>query len=482
MKLYNTLTRSIEELNLPKDRPVRLYTCGPTVYNYAHIGNLFSYISADTLYRTLKFLGYDVNWVMNLTDIDDKTMKGAIAEHGDAATVSDLQAWTKKYADEFKKDLVSINVLSSVDDPKITFINVTDKIAAIQEFVLKLIEKGYAYKADDGSTYFSIEKYQTDFGDYGALVGKGFMEGKQVGARIKNDEYSKDDLSDFVLWKAHQPDEAQIFWDHPVLGRGRPGWHIECSVINHEAFDHHSTDIHTGGVDLIFPHHTNEIAQSQPLVNPFCHYWLHSEHVLVDGKKMAKRDNNFFTVPDLAAKGFSGADLRYTFMQGHYRKQQNFSLESITAAQTARARLQHHTATTLLALPFDTVSHDTPVAQKIAELMGNDLNTAQTLALFNETMKDGNSSESDKQKAFTLFNEVLGLYSPADIQTHTSYSASEQTEIAGLPENIQTLVAERQAARQEKNFAESDRLRDELTKFGYKVVDTPTGEQQLFIL
>jgi cysteinyl-tRNA synthetase len=293
LKLYNTLTKKIEEV--PKKDHINLYTCGPTVYNYAHIGNLRSYIMADLLYRTLKYDGYKPKWVMNITDIDDKTIKGAIAKFGQDATVENLREYTKFYLDEFLKDLGEVNVLKD----EITFIRVTDVIKETQDFIVSLIDKGYAYKADDGSTYFSIEKYQKDFGDYGELVGNKFLEGKKVGARVAVDEYEKENLSDFALWKAwDKKTDGQIFWDHPQLGKGRPGWHIECSVINKIGFKGEPTDIHTGGVDLIFPHHTNEIAQSQALAGKgnFVHHWFHSEHLLVDGKKMSKSAGNFYTL------------------------------------------------------------------------------------------------------------------------------------------------------------------------------------------
>jgi cysteinyl-tRNA synthetase len=337
LKLYNTLTKQIEEIKKPEGRRLNMYSCGPTIYNYAHIGNLRSFILADLLYRTLKYDGYEPRWVMNLTDIDDKTIKGTIQKFGKAAGVKELFDFTEEYRLAFVNDLKEVNVM--VDE--IEFIRITNKMPEIQEFIMQLIAKGYAYKAEDGSTYFSIEKYQKDFGDYGQLVGEKFIEGKKVGARVAVDEYEKDNLSDFALWKAYNPEsDGNIAWDHPELGKGRPGWHIECSVINKVAFNGEPTDIHTGGVDLIFPHHTNEIAQSQALVGKgnFVHHWLHSEHLLVDGKKMSKSLGNFYTLKDIFEKGFNGMDFRFLFFNTNYRAQQNFTFESLNASKVALER------------------------------------------------------------------------------------------------------------------------------------------------
>src|SRR3989344_2665129 len=273
LRLYNTLSREIEEFSAqggsaPGGKPpsVNLYTCGPTVYESAHIGNLRSYIFSDVLRRALKYNGYKVNWVMNITDIDDKTIKRTVDKYGPTATPKELREYTEKYFASFKEDLKKINI--PIDEPEIKFIRVSEKIDAIKNFIKKLIKLGYAYKTDDG-VYFSIKKYQEKFGDYGGLVCENFLKGKKTGTRVKLDEYEKENINDFAIWKGHDPSDADIFWSDDELGEGRPGWHIECSVINHEAFGGEATDIHTGGVDLIFPHHTNEIAQTQPLYKPF---------------------------------------------------------------------------------------------------------------------------------------------------------------------------------------------------------------------
>jgi cysteinyl-tRNA synthetase len=433
LKLYNTLTRKIEEV--PKKDHINLYTCGPTVYNYAHIGNMRSYIMADLLYRTLKFEGYNPKWVMNITDIDDKTIKGAVAKFGKDATVENLREFTSFYLDEFYKDLDEVNVLKG----EITFIRVTDVIPQIQEFVIGLIEKGYAYKADDGSTYFSIEKYQKDFGDYGTLVGEKFIEGKKVGARVAVDEYEKDNLSDFALWKAwDESSDAQIYWENPTLGKGRPGWHIECSVINQVGFKGEPTDIHTGGVDLIFPHHTNEIAQSQPYYKPFSRYWHHNEHLLVDSSRMGKRFNNFYTLRDLLAKGFSGQDLRYFYFTASFTSQQNFTFDALLAARTAREKL------------FNISEGD---SDSLVKSLSENLNAPQALASAwaGHASKDG-------------IENVLGFKEESSAET---------------PNEVKSLVQQREKARIDKDFKKSDELRKQIEDLGYEVMDMPDGRQKV---
>jgi cysteinyl-tRNA synthetase len=432
IKLYNTVTKQLEEV--PKKDHLNLYTCGPTVYNYAHIGNLRSYILADLLYRTLKEDGYNPKWVMNITDIDDKTIKGAMEKYGSEATVENLREHTKFFLDEFLKDLSEVNV--SKDE--ITFIRVTDVIPQIQEFILDLIKKGYAYKAEDGSVYFSIEKYQKDFGDYGLLVGEKFLEGKKVGARVAVDEYEKDNLSDFALWKAwDEKTDAQIYWDHFELGKGRPGWHIECSVINKIGFNGEPTDIHTGGVDLVFPHHTNEIAQSQPFYKPFTKHWFHSEHLLVDGKKMAKREGKFYTLGDLSHP-LSGWALRYLFLQSHYRTQQNFTLESLEAA-----------ANGVIGLLNSVRDNPNQPADLKMESLEEDLNSAKALS---------------ENSAAVILQKFLGI------------PLSDTAEDI-LPKDIQNLVDERLKARDEKDFAKSDDLRKQIEGMGYELMDTPEGQK-----
>lgn len=461
MRFFNTLHKQIEEF-APEDGVVRMYSCGPTVYNYAHIGNLRSFIVADLLYRTLKY-NYEgkkqVKWVMNITDIDDKTIKGAIEKYGNSATVNDLYDFTETYLQAFVSDLKEANV--SIDE--IQLIRVTDKMKEIAQFIKGLLDKGYAYKTDDGSVYFSIEKYQADFGDYGELVGEKFIEGKKVGARVKVDEYDKEALSDFALWKAHDENDAQIFWEYPEQGlvKGRPGWHIECSVINQVAFAGKTTDIHTGGIDLVFPHHTNEIAQSQALLgkNNFVKSWLHSEHLLVDGKKMSKSLGNFYTLKDIKEKGFSGLDFRYLMFSITYRGQQNFTWESLQSSQNALARLQNFCSSNT-----EGKEGNIDCENRFLESLTNDVNLPKALGITWEMINSKDIMGNVKKKSLLKFDEVLGL--------NLALASHIET-----PDEVKKLVNERQEARKNKDFAKSDELRTKIEDLGFEVLDTAAGQK-----
>jgi cysteinyl-tRNA synthetase len=292
--------------------------------------------------------------------------------------------------------------------------------------------------------YFSIERYQADFGDYGVLVGEKFLEGKKIGARVAVDEYDKENLSDFALWKAHTEADGKIYWEHAVLGNGRPGWHIECSVINKISFGNNPIDLHTGGVDLIFPHHTNEIAQSQPL-GPFVKHWMHAEHLQVANEKMAKSKGNFFTLRDIEEKGFSGLDLRYTFLQSHYKTQANFTWDALTASRAGLQKLK----TAASNISVDSV----PADEKFKNAINDNLNLPQALAVAWEDK--ANLIEYDK---------VLGL-------------KLNEAIVVEIPDNVQLLLDQRQQARDNKDFARSDELRTEIAKLGYEVKDTSEGQK-----
>lgn len=407
---YNTLTRNKEEFSpvAGDGKEVNIYTCGPTVYNQAHIGNLRSYVFADIVYRVLKFAGYKVNWVMNITDVDDKTIKNTIAEAGTEAGVTDLKKYTNRYYRAFLSDLDKLNIKKQ----EVRFIKVSEVIPQIQNFILELIKKGYAYKADDDSTYFSINKYQEVFEDYGELVGEKFLEGKQVGARVKVDEYEKDNLSDFALWKAHEEGNANIYWDNSILGKGHPGWHIECSVINNIAFNNETTDIHTGGVDLIFPHHTNEIAQSEAYNDKtFVKYWLHPEHLFVDGKKMAKSLNNFYTLNDLKERGFDPIVYRYVLLQSSYKQTLNFTWESLEAGAKGYQKIKNKIAQLKKSAGFFGqmfAKIDETYLKDFAVKVGA-LNTAAALASLQGVLSAKDLTPAQKLVLIKKFDEVLGL-------------------------------------------------------------------------
>ncbi|MFA5023034.1 MAG: cysteine--tRNA ligase [Candidatus Paceibacterota bacterium] len=399
-------------MDLKTQQPkLNLYTCGPTVYNLAHIGNMRSYVFADLVYRAKKFARQNPKWVMNITDIDDKTIRNTIEEFGGEAGVKELKKYTDRYTQIFLADLKKLNVATG----EIKFIKVSEVVPAIQEFIIKLIDKGYAYKAEDGSTYFNIEKYQQAFGNYGQLVGEKFLEGKKIGARVKVDEYGKDDLSDFALWKAREANDANIFWPHPVLGEGRPGWHIECSVINDIAFGGETTDIHTGGVDLIFPHHTNEIAQSEALTgHKFVETWLHSEHILVDNKKMAKSAGNFYTLADIEEKGYNPIVYRYLLLQTSYKQKVNFTWESLEAASHGYDNLKKKIKALKKQMPWwqrlflkKAKLDENYLADFSAKI--SSLNTAAALAVLQSVISDKELPAPAKFALVAKFDEVLGL-------------------------------------------------------------------------
>lgn len=447
LQFYNTLGKIVETFQpSSSDKVVRMYTCGPTVYNQVHIGNLRSFIFADVMYRTFKLNGLQVQYVMNITDVDDKTIRGTIEQYGPSASILDLKKYTEQFLNTFLTDLNKVNI----DTKNIQFIKVSDSIPKIQELVSKLITLGFAYEADDG-IYFSIEKYQDQFHDYGILVGPQFLEGKKTGARVAVDEYDKDNLSDFALWKYYSENDAQIFWEFPGYKAGRPGWHIECSAINSLAFQNQPTDIHTGGVDLVFPHHTNEIAQSQPIA-PFVKHWMHIEHLLVENEKMAKSKQNFFTLTDLEQKGFSGFDLRYLFLQASYRTQANFSWDELKASQTARIKLNtlNHSTTNQQSQDLDV---------QFLDALNNDLNTAKALSVIWEH-KD---NPGPYLNALGLDSEILEV-------TETEVRPEQ------LPDEIQTLLKQREMARQNNDYQLSDQLREQIQSAGYTITDSKLGQ------
>ena len=321
-QIYNTLTRCVEEFVPFQPPQVRLYTCGPTVYDFAHIGNFRAYVFEDLLRRTLRFRGFQVTQVMNLTDVDDKTIRGA------QAAKMTLGDYTRQYTDAFFEDLRTLAI-----EPAEHYPAATAHIPAMIALIETLFQKGYAYRSEDGSVYFSIAKFK----DYGKLA-RLDLTGLKPGARIAQDEYQKENAADFALWKARQSEDGDVAWDSP-WGRGRPGWHIECSAMSMKYLGA-SFDLHTGGVDNIFPHHEDEIAQSEAATGrPFVKYWMHCAHLVVDGRKMSKSLGNFFTLRDILRRGYSGREIRYALMVVHYRQALNFTFEALDAARAALARL-----------------------------------------------------------------------------------------------------------------------------------------------
>lgn len=460
VKLFNTASRQKEAVVPLEEGHVRIYTCGPTVYHYAHIGNFRTYIFEDLLRRTLKFFGFRVTQVMNITDVDDKTIRGAIAKG-----VS-LDAFTKPYKEAFFEDLDHLKIQRAEKYPEATAY-IPDMIKMIEQ----LIEKGVAYKSSDGSVYFAISK----FPHYGCLSHLK-MDELEAGAsdRVSSDEYDKESVSDFVLWKGlDKARDGDIYWESP-FGPGRPGWHLECSAMAMKLLGE-TLDIHCGGVDNMFPHHENEIAQSEACSGKtFSKLWLHSEHLIVDGKKMSKSLGNFYTLRDLLDKDFSGNEVRYLLLQTHYKTQLNFTLEGLKGARTAIGRLNDF-AHRMKIQKGEGQGLVEPILEKtfdaFATALADDLNISAALgALFDmvreiNTLCDENKvSEDEASQVIDLlhrFNEVL------DVLT---FESKEE-----IPEELLQALQQRIEARKAKEWSKADELRDFISSKGYVIEDTPAG-------
>jgi len=439
LKLFNTLTKKEEVFKPIKEGHVGLYSCGPTVYNYPHIGNYRAFIFADILKRYFKYAGYDVMHVMNITDVDDKTIRDSIAK-GES-----LLDFTEYYTKEFNRELELLNIKMPTKQPK-----ATDHIKEMVEMTQKLLTGGFAYKGEDGSIYFDIKKFKT----YGKLSGLDLEKIKNnFQSRIKKDEYDKENAEDFALWKAYDEADGDVYWD-TILGRGRPGWHIECSAMSTKYLGEHF-DVHTGGVDLTFPHHENEIAQSECASgHKFVNYWLHNEHLLIGGKKMSKSLKNDYRLKDLQEKGFSPIDYRYWLLQASYRTIVNFTWEGLSASQSALKKLRNF----YLSLPEAQGSISHSYKEIFEEAIKEDLNTGEALATLWKLIKDESIKDADKKATLLDFDTVLGL-------------GMKTWKKAEIPEEIIKLAKERNVARLAKDFAKSDQLRDKITKLGYEIKD-----------
>ena len=442
LELYNSLSRE-KEIFIPiYPKQVGLYSCGPTVYNYPHIGNYRAYLFADILKRVLVKNGYHVKHVMNITDIDDKTIRDSIAQN------KSLKEFTEFYTEEFYKDRDMLHLM-----PADVYTKATDYITEMVSIIETLLEKGFAYRGDDGSVYFDIKKDA----EYGKLSHLDLNELKDnAQGRIKKDEYEKENPQDFALWKAWDETDGDVFWN-TSLGKGRPGWHIECSAMSMKNLGE-SFDLHTGGKDNMFPHHENEIAQSECATGKqFVNYWMHNEWLLVDGKKMAKSAGNFYTLRDLVEKGVSPLAFRYLLLTVHYRTPINFTWDSLTASSVALERLSDHYR------DLGPIIGDTsiPHLEEFMEAINDDLNTSQALAIVWKLVKDENISHADKKATLNDFDLVLGLG-----LAHLTEKVAEV-----LPQEIIDLKEKRDLARTEKNWSLSDQLREEIESMGYVVLD-----------
>jgi cysteinyl-tRNA synthetase len=445
LKIYNSLTRQKEEFKPLIENNVGIYTCGPTVYNYAHIGNYRAYIFSDILRRYFDYCGYKVNHIMNITDVDDKTIRESQKEN------KSLKEFTEFYTEALFKDRDSLNITRAD-----TYTKATEYIPQMIKIIETLLEKDYAYKTPDGSVYFNIHKDK----EYGKLSHFNLSDLKEnADGRLKKDEYEKENAQDFALWKAYDESDGDVFWNTP-FGKGRPGWHIECSAMSMSKLGE-TFDIHTGGIDLIFPHHENEIAQSESSTgHHFVNYWMHNEHLLVDGKKMSKSLGNFYILNDLVEKNINPIAFRYWLYMGHYRTQVNFTIDGVTSAQTALNRLYGSYKN----LGEQTGIVDKDYVSKLKNAMDDDLNTSISLSLIWELIKDTNVSNEDKKATLLDFDKVFGF-------------GLDKIKTDIIPEEIKKLAEEREKARLDKDWSKSDELRDQIKNLGYEIKDTENGTE-----
>ena len=457
-RIYNTMSRTKEELVPVDGKHVRMYTCGPTVYNYAHIGNFRAYMFEDLLRRYIKFCGFGVTQVQNLTDVDDKTIRSSI-EKG-----LPLKEYTKTYIDAFFDDLEKLNIEPAEHYPAAT--DYIDEMIAIIEV---LFEKGYAYQSDDGSVYYSIDK----FAEYGKLAHLD-REGMQSGARVAQDEYDKDNAADFALWKAYVPEDGDVVWDSP-WGKGRPGWHMECSAMSMKLLGE-SFDIHTGGVDNIFPHHEDEIAQSEAATGKtYSKYWMHCGYLVVDGRKMSKSLGNFYTLREILDMGYTGREVRYELLSSHYRQSLNFAFKSLDANRAALKRLDEFYANIVEAAAGESQTGGLPAwakdtRTKFAEAMDDDMNISGAMAAVFDTVHAGNKAMAAAPLPANEARAVVSLWQELDAVLGLLIPREEQ-----VSDEVNQLLEARTAARAEKDWAESDRIRDRLAELGWTVKDTPEG-------
>jgi cysteinyl-tRNA synthetase len=476
LRFFNTYSRQLEEFEPqdPAGRNISIYTCGPTVYSRAHIGNFRAYIFEDLLQRHLELRGYKVHRVMNITDVDDKTIRGA-REAG-----VPLSKFTEQFKQAFFEDIETLRIKRADEFPAATDQRHIDRMI---EMIGTLISRGLAYQAEDKSVYFRINK----FPNYGKLAHFDLAELKSTG-RVKHDEYDKEHIGDFALWKAWDDEDGDVKWESP-WGPGRPGWHIECSAMS-TALLGDQIDIHCGGVDNIFPHHEAEIAQSEGVTGKkFVRYWLHCAHLLVDGQKMSKSLGNFYTLPDLLEKGYTGREIRYALMRVHYRAPLNFTWEGMEEARQALTRIDEWLTRLyeVVAKKIDKGKSKMQRGEQFEEALDDDLNISAALGFLFETIRetnramDQNELDSASAKAWLKWwdriNSVLGHRRHLTMATETGIFHLKGADVAmiHLPASLTKLVDEREKARREKNWKQSDELREQIFALGWEVRDSKDG-------
>lgn len=487
LRLYNTLSGTVEPFQPLKGNEVRMYACGPTVYDFVHIGNLRTVVAVDVLHRFLRQSGYDVRHVMNITNVDDKIIRNAAREN------LDIKTYTGRYEQAFLEDATAL----SIEQP--ILVRATDYIPQMADFIAGLEKKGFAYRAEDGSYYFRIAKFPA----YGKLSKKDFA-GMEDGARVDLDEYDKDSARDFALWKAPK-EKGEAFWDTPI-GRGRPGWHVECSVMSMQALGE-SFDLHTGGEDLIFPHHENEIAQSEASTGkPFARFWFHIRFLLVEGEKMSKSLGNFFTLRDLILKGYRPSSIRFLLASVPYRTQLNFTFDGLHQAGSNVERLRnfHRRLVTGKFQPganpaMAALAEET--SRRIRAALEEDLNTAQVQAAIFDMIRAANAALDANEirlddippllKTLQQFDDIFAILKDDDVPkmqfvADWAKSVGREKDISQelldalqssqlTDDQVNQKLAEMDAARRARNFKVSDALRAELVAAGIIVENTKDG-------
>lgn len=463
LTLFNTETKTKEIVRPRHGNTLKMYTCGPTIYNFAHIGNFRTYVFEDLLRRTIQFFGFHVDQAMNLTDIDDKTIRGAVQKG------INLKEFTDPFANAFFEDLKTLNIQPVEHYPAATAF-----IPQMLEIIETLLKKGLAYESN-GSIYYSIKKFPS----YGRLS-HFCMDELKINASGDNnaDEYEKDNLSDFVLWKGYDPErDGEIYWESPY-GKGRPGWHIECSAMAMNILGE-TIDIHCGGVDNMFPHHENEIAQSEGCSgHTFVHHWVHVEHLLVDHKKMSKSLGNFYTLRDLLKQGYTGQEVRYLLLSCHYRSQLNFTFQSLLAARSSLQRIEDfivrlRSIETHAQKDEHVFDHLQKAETRFKEALSDDINISEALAALFDLIREMNTfcdnqavGQQEATMALALlekWDQVLGV-----LPLHKKEE---------IPHELLDYLHKRDEARKAKNFSVSDQMRDAIYSRGYIIEDTPTGSR-----